>query len=122
MIQVKISQDINKYESKTFWGFSPRQLGFTVLAVAFGLIINFGLSFIQQDIRGFITMAIAVPCVGCGWIKLQGMHFEKYMVLFFKSNFENNKRVFMNENLIHYIELDKRAKTNKKRRIKHKSR
>ena len=116
MIQVKISQDINKYESKTFWGFSPRQLGFTVLAVAIGLVINFGFTFIQEDIRGLITMAIAVPCIGCGWIKLQGMHFEKYMILFFKSNFGNNKRVFINENLIHYIESDKKIKNKQKSR------
>ena len=54
MIQVKISQDINKYESKTFWGFSPRQLGFTVLAIAFGLIINFGLSLYNKILEDLL--------------------------------------------------------------------
>lgn len=117
MIQVKISKDINKYESKTFWGFSPRQLGFTILAIIIALIINFVLIFIPEDLRGFLTMAVAIPCIGCGWINIQGMKFEKYVYLFLKSNFSNKKRLFINENLYDYIPANK-----KKRKGKHSKR
>lgn len=113
MIQVKISNDINKYQSKVFWGYSPRQILSTSAAIGTGLLINFGLKFLPQDLRGFLTMLFAVPFILIGWIKVQGMNFEKYAVVFFRNNFVNRKRIFMNENLKHYIPVDKKKKNSK---------
>lgn len=110
MVQVKISQDITKYEAKTFFGFSPRQIMFTGLAIIIGLFINFGMKVLPQDLRGMLTMVCAAPLIGCGWIQKQGMHFEKYMFLFFKQNFTTRKRVFMNEDLFYYININNKSK------------
>ena len=114
MIQVKISQDINKYQNRTLWGFSPRQVLYSVAAVGLGLLINFKLTFIPQDIRGFLVMFEAAPLVGCGWIKIQGMTLEKYAMVFIKSNLINKERLFVNENL-----KDCLPETNKRKKEKH---
>lgn len=112
IIQVKISKDIQQYKSKIFWGFSPRQVISIVIAIVIGLLINFGGKFLPQDLRGFLTMAISVPFLLVGWIKVQGLPFEKYAAIFFRNNFVNRKRVFMNENLYHYIhEANKKKKS-----------
>lgn len=114
MIQVKISQDINKYQNRTLWGFSPRQVLYSVAAVGLGLLINFKLTFIPQDIRGFLVMFVAAPLVGCGWIKIQGMTLEKYAMVFIRSNLSNKERLFVNENL-----KDCLPETNKRKKEKH---
>lgn len=113
MIQVKISQDINKYQSRTFWGFSPRQVLCSVIAVALGLLINFKMTFIPQDIRGFLVMFVAAPLMGCGWIKIQGMTLEKYAMVFIRSNLSNKERLFVNESIKDYL-----PEANKKKRAK----
>ena len=116
MIQVKISKDINENDSKMFWGYSARQIGFSILAAGIAIIINYVFNFIPQDIRGFLTMFIDAPLILCGWVKIQGLRFEKWAILFFKSILVNKKRVFVNENLFHYIPTDK--KEMKKRKFK----
>lgn len=113
MIQVKISKDINEHDSKMFWGFSARQIAFTALAIIIGLIINFVFKFIHQDIRGFLTMFAAIPLIGCGWIEIQGLRFEKWLFLFLKGNLVNKKRVFVNENLVYYIPANKKKRKGK---------
>ena len=113
MIQVKISQDINKYQNRTLWGFSPRQVLCSAVAVGLGLLINFKMTFIPQDIRGFLVMFVAVPLIGCGWVKIQGMTLEKYAMVFMKSNLINKERLFVNESIKDYL-----PEANKKKRAK----
>ena len=115
MIQVKISKDIQKYQNKTLWGFSPRQVICSIIAVAIGLLINFKMTFIPHDLRGFLIMFIGAPLIGCGFVRVQGMTLEKYIRVFIKTNLVNKERLFMNESIYDY--LDK--KPNKRKRGKH---
>lgn len=102
MITVKISKDIQKQKSKMFWGLTARQILFTGIAITFSILVNCVL-IINSDIKPFITVALSVPFILCGWININGLPFEKYAAIWFKNNSTNKERVFMNESIKDYL-------------------
>ena len=97
MIQKKMSGDITKIESKILFGFTPRQVVCSVIAFAVALLINKVFSFINFETRGFIIMLAATPFLASGWIKVQGLPFEKHMLILLKYSFSQRERVYENE-------------------------
>ncbi len=97
MIQKKMSGDITKMESKVFFGFTPRQVVCSVIAFAVALLINKIFGFIEFRDRGFIIMLAAAPFLACGWVKLQGLPFEKHMWILIKYNLSKKERVWEDE-------------------------
>ena len=59
MIQKKMSGDITKMESKVFFGFTPRQIVYSVVALIAAMLINKIFGFIDFKTRGFIIMTVA---------------------------------------------------------------
>ena len=97
MIQKKMSGDITKMESKVFFGFTPRQMVYSVIAFVLAMLVNKFFGFIKFETRGFIIMLVAAPFLACGWIKIQGLPFEKHMWILFKYSFSQRERVYENE-------------------------
>ena len=97
MIQKKMSGDITKMESKVFFGFTPRQVVCSALAFAVALLINKIFGFIEFRDRGFIIMLATAPFLACGWVKLQGLPFEKHMWILIKYNLSKKERVWEDE-------------------------
>ncbi len=97
MIQKKMSGDITKIESKIFLGFTPRQVIYSVVAFVIAMIINKVFGFISFEVRGFIIMIAAMPLLACGWIKIQGLPFEKHMIILIKYSLSQKERVYENE-------------------------
>ena len=97
MIQKKMSGDITKMESKILFGFTPRQVVYSVIAFAVAMLINKIFGFINFETRGFIIMLTATPFLACGWIKIQGLPFEKHMWILFKYSFSQRERVYESE-------------------------
>lgn len=80
MISVDIPKDIREYKEKLAFGLTLRQM----LATGIALIICvplylFGRKYISDDLMSWIIIGVALPCVGVGFIKKNGMPFEKYM-------------------------------------------
>jgi hypothetical protein len=42
-------------------------------------------------------MFVAAPLLACGWIKIQGLPFEKHMLILLKYSFSQKERVYENE-------------------------
>ena len=97
MIPKKMSGDITKIESKILFGFTPRQVVWSVIAFILALLINKIFGFIEFETRGFIIMLVAAPFLACGWIKIQGLPFEKHMWILFKYSFSQRERVYESE-------------------------
>ena len=97
MIPKKMSGDITKIESKILFGFTPRQVVWSVIAFILALLINKIFGFIEFETRGFIIMLVAAPFLACGWIKIQGLPFEKHMWILFRYSFSQRERVYENE-------------------------
>jgi hypothetical protein len=49
------------------------------------------------ELRGYIIMFAAAPLLACGWIKIQGLPFEKHMLILLKYSFSQKERVYENE-------------------------
>ncbi len=97
MIQKKMSGDITKIESKMLFGFTPRQIVCSVVAFVVALLINKIFGFIEFETRGFIIMIVAAPFLASGWIKVQGLPFEKHMMILIKNAITNKERIYENE-------------------------
>lgn len=97
MIQKKMSGDITKIEPKIFLGYTPRQVIFSVVAFTMALVTNVLFKSIDMNTRGFIIMLVMAPFLACGWIKIQGLPFEKHMWILFKYSFSQRERVYENE-------------------------
>ena len=97
MIQKKMSSDITKMQSKSLFGFTPRQVIYSVVAFIVGLVMNKILGFVNFETRGFIIILTAAPFLACGWIKVQGLPFENYMMITIKFAFSQRERVYENE-------------------------
>ena len=97
MIQKKMSGDITKMESKVFFGFTPRQVAYSVIAFVSALLINKIFGFIDFKTRGFIMMTVALPLLGCGFVKFNGLPFEKHLKILIKYSLSPKERVWESE-------------------------
>lgn len=106
MIEIKIPQEINKYEAKLVGPFTTRQ---TVCLCCMGLLCvgtyNVLKPVIPSDYLYFLCLILGVPFALCGWYKPYGMHFEKFFVaVLFNTIISSSKRVFKSDNVIKTIE------------------
>jgi hypothetical protein len=81
MLEVKIPKEINRYENKLIGPFSGRQ----ALCIACMGAINIAtfklcISFLPRDIVLMICTMISIPWGLLGWVKIYGMHFEKFFL------------------------------------------
>ena len=97
MIQKKMSGDITKMESKVFFGFTPRQMVYSVIAFVLAMLVNKFFGFIKFETRGFIIMTVALPFLGCGWVEVNGLPFEKHLWILIKYNLSPKERVWESE-------------------------
>jgi hypothetical protein len=97
MIQKKMNKDITQMEGRVFFGLTPRQIVCSIIAFAVALLVNKIFGFIEFRDRGFIIMVLASPFLACGWIKIQGLPFEKHLWILIKYNLSKKERVWENE-------------------------
>jgi len=100
MIAVRIPDEIRKYKEKIMLGLTARQLIATAMAFLVCVpLYFFGKSFINDEILTWLIILIAVPLVGIGFFRFNGMPMEKYMVVMFKYELLHpQKRKFISEN------------------------
>lgn len=74
MIEVQMTDDIRKYETKALGPFTARQ----IICIIIAAIVVLPLIFldIPWDNRMLIMLFVAVPIVSCGYVKMDGMYFE----------------------------------------------
>jgi hypothetical protein len=88
MIAVRIPKEIKEYKEKLVMGLNLRQLISSVLALGICIPLYLkGRAFINEEIISWVTMAVALPVVGFGFFKFNGMPFEKFVVAVFKQGF-----------------------------------
>lgn len=75
MIEVEMTDDIRKYETKTVGPFTTRQVISIVIGAAYSIPIGLLIP-VSMDNKIFIMIMLAVPAFLCGFIKMDGMPFE----------------------------------------------
>lgn len=95
-IEVRIPKEITEYKEKILFGLSIRQLicfssAILLCVGTYILLVNFlGLS---KDIVSYIVIIEAMPLLAAGFIKKNGLTFEKYAKLFLKHKFGTKKEL-----------------------------
>ena len=102
MIIVRMPKDTREYKERMWLGLTFRQLAFgtaAMLLVVPPYMLNRTYHFMNQDILSFALVILAAPLGACGFIKINGMPFEKFLKnAFFKVLRSPNKRLFKVKN------------------------
>ena len=97
MIEIKIPKEITEYKEKFLFGLTVRQF-FSVaaaLAVCAPLYI-FSKDYIGDDGAGWLVLLLAAPIFGFGFIKYNGMTFEKLIMVIYRQKWkEPQKRKYI---------------------------
>ena len=114
MIEIKMPNEINKYEAKAAGPFTLRQLICLIICMPIGIgIFLLAKPFIGVDLAGFLVLIPGAVAFLFGWYKPYGMKFEKYLRSVFISSFlAPSKRVYKTENFYAAILQDIEAKDN----------
>ena len=93
MLEVRVPIDIKHYKEKLFFGFSLRQsiCVFVMLAINVPLYL-IGSEYIPSDIMNWLIVLIAVPIIGIGFVNINEMPFEQFLVIVVKFNLNKQKR------------------------------
>lgn len=112
MIEIKIPKEIRDYKEVIFAGLTLRQI--ICLSIAF--LINVPLylytkPYIGDELASWLVMFTGVPIFLIGFIKFDGMSFEKYFKIMLQFNFlVPRKRKYKTEN-IYTIIFDEQRKS-----------
>lgn len=93
-IETSIPKEITEYKEKILFGLSLRQL----ICVGSAVVLSIGTYFLctkvfglSMDFTSYIIIIEAIPIMALGFIKIEGMPFEKYAALFIRHKMGNNK-------------------------------
>ena len=133
MIKADVPQDVTEYKEQFFFGMTTRQLICSVLMIIIAVVsFLLGSKFISTDILVYITIALIAPLAAVGFLKYNGMGFEKIAATVVEFYFSNQRRkmVFFSEEMeihdavrkIHIQQLEEERKAEKKMRKQKKQR
>lgn len=96
MIEIKIPKEITEYKEKFLFGLTVRQC--VSIAAALGVAIPlyiFGKDYLGADIAGWLVLLVVVPVFGFGFLKYNGMTFERLVAVIYRQKFaEPQKRKY----------------------------
>ena len=85
-MEIKINKEVRSYTESIFFGLSPRQFIYSILACLVAVIIYFlTIDTLGTETTSWICMLGAAPFASIGFITYQSMTMEKIVLEFFKS-------------------------------------
>ncbi len=96
MIEIKIPKEITDYKEKFMFGLTVRQCVSIAAALCICIpLYIFGKDFFGDEIISWLVILIAVPVFGFGFVKYNGMTFERLMAVIYRQKFaEPQKRKY----------------------------
>ena len=85
-MEIKINKEVRSYTESIFFGLSPRQFIYSILACLVAVIIYFlTIDTLGIETTSWLCMLGAAPFASIGFITYQSMTMEKIVLEFFKS-------------------------------------
>lgn len=85
-MEIKINKEVRSYTESIFFGLSPRQFIYSILACLVAVIIYFlTIDTLGMETTSWLCMLGAAPFASIGFITYQSMTMEKTVLEFFKS-------------------------------------
>ena len=98
-MEININKDIREYTEGVFFGLNLRQLICSGLAVASAVTIYFyAHNTVSQEVITYLCIAAAAPFAAIGFIKYNGMPFEKIIWAWIKDNILFPRRLTIKAN------------------------
>ena len=85
-VNVQMSDDIRKYETKTVGPFTTRQLVCILIAFAYSIPIGILLP-ISISNKILVITFLAAPVILCGYVKMDGTNFETLVIRYIYTHF-----------------------------------
>ena len=85
-MQLKINKEIREFKESIFFGLSMRQFIFSAFACGIAIFLYF--TFIDKlgmELTSWVCMIGALPFAAIGFITIQGMTFERFLIELFRS-------------------------------------
>ena len=106
-MEIKINREIRDYHESMFMGLSLRQSIFSVLAIASAVGLYFWLQpVLGAEITSWVCILGAAPFAVLGFVSYHGMHAEKFLWVWFRSEVLEPKQLCFKPNNL-YFELMK---------------
>lgn len=102
-IRVNVYKEISEYKEKILFGMSIRQLLCFSIAILLAVASYFICTYIlglSMDATSYIIIAEAIPIMAIGFIKINGINFEKYAGLYIRHKIGTHKLHYETELLI----------------------
>lgn len=86
MFAVRIPNEIRAYKEKLAFGLTLRRLIASILALGICVpLYMYGRKFLSTDTVSWLVIIVAIPIAGFGFVKVNGMSFEKFVVAIIKT-------------------------------------
>ncbi len=120
-MEVKINREIRDYTESMFFGLSPRQFFFSLVACGVAVGLYFLLRpYVGMETVSWMCVLGAAPFAALGFIKYHGMTAEQLLWAWIRSEFLIPKRlVFRPENMYYEVLKENIAKKEKEGRKQH---
>lgn len=108
-VEVRIPKEITEYKEKVLFGLSIRQLVCFGAAIAISIgsyLLLTKVLGISMDVASYVIIIEALPLMAIGFIRKNGLTFEKYAALFFRHRFGQQTRPYKTELLIDQLKID----------------
>lgn len=93
MIKADVPQDVTEYKEQFFLGMTGRQIVCVVLMIALAVVtFLIGNNFVTTDILTYLVVLEVAPLAAVGFLKYNGMGFEKIIVKVCDFYFGNQRR------------------------------
>ena len=121
MIEVPMNDDIRKYQPKVLGPFNLRQLLCMILAITVAIplwrFIN-----MEVDDKVLLMCVILLPILACGWIKMDGLPFEKLLIrMVYFYLLAPKRRKYISENTYKQALLKNKPPKPKKKNVEYSS-
>lgn len=93
MIKADVPQDVTEYKEQFFFGMTGRQLVCVVLMIALAVgTFLIGKGFVTTDVLTYLVVLEVAPLAAVGFLKYNGMGFEKIIIKVCDFYFGNQRR------------------------------
>lgn len=105
-MEVKINREIRNYTESVFFGLSLRQFFFSICACIMAVVLYFSFSkYFNKELVSWMCIFGALPFVGLGFFKYNGMTLEELLVAFVVSEILTPRYLKFESDNIYYESL-----------------
>ena len=120
-LEVKINREIRNYTESVFFGLSLRQFFFSVCACAMAVFLYFATTdYFNKEIVSWICILGAIPFVGLGFFKYNGMPLEEFLMAFLISEVLTPRELKFESDNIYYEAIRPSLENKEREELKNK--